>query len=292
MSNSIRTSLIALIAGINEVNAQMTALAEKRGGTYTGMVALGIAAKTESVFETEVEAVFNDIRNNVEGLGTKTGCSLGKADKDGNAKYTIPSGIMSAKSVVKSALAYELDLENEEGEPVAFSQLRKSVAAARDEQARAALSEDDLAVLDAFDRIRSKLDGIVAVAAGLETLTSVEALEADVEKLLTVANELVKAEVAVTEAEAEAAQAEDEADAVAALLADEVEADLASVLADEPEVEADEEVRGSTYTAAALALVESEAIAESELIALIGYKDRYGVADIRAAVSALYAEAS
>jgi hypothetical protein len=151
--NALRAGALASA----KVSKDQSRLNEKKAGAYTHFLMAGIEAGDTATLDAAAEVLEDEIRRTgkVTGEDGKAYSVNAKPNKDASA-FLIPSAIMSAKSVVRSALDFGIGLFNSEGDPESFTAIRKLVQA---ENAKRALDE---ATGDAKKRIelRQAIDAL------------------------------------------------------------------------------------------------------------------------------------
>lgn len=194
MSNSktVNASVRAILENVcktfNKVGEAQAALNEKRMGSYSGMIAAAIEAGTIEAFRGTYESLKADVSENVGNIGRKLGCKLGKADKEGNARYVMPSGMMSAASVIGAAMEYGIALKDDKGEPRSFNEIRQAKAEADKAKAdatRSPLQKAQAAVKAALLSLAENVDAMtqqdcdesLKILASLAKLQTGEATE-------------------------------------------------------------------------------------------------------------------
>lgn len=134
---AVRSTLEACVKGFNKVGAEQAKLNDKRTGNYTGVVAAAIEAGSLAALDAAYDSLKADISENIGNIGKRLGCGLSKPDKEGNSRYIVPSGMMSAVSVIRACFEYGISLTDEDGEARTFGDLRKAKSEA-DASAKAA----------------------------------------------------------------------------------------------------------------------------------------------------------
>ena len=171
---AIREILEASCKTFNKVASDQAKLNEKRTGSYTGTVQAGIEAGTLEAFKTVYDGLKADINGNVGGIARKLGCKLGKADKEGNASYTVPGGLMNAAAVVIYCLSNGIKLTDAKGNARTFKELQT----ARTEALAAAKEAEGIAKLTPTQVAQEEVRKLAAtLAAGANGLTMGEAQE-------------------------------------------------------------------------------------------------------------------
>ena len=154
--SEIDTTILQCIT-LNNVNAIAgEKLKAKGAGVYATFTAL--AATTGQVeFEAHMTSVFEMIRTNKNGVAKLSKCAPAK--KKGT--FTVPSAAMSAKSVLLSAMEYHLPLlDDDSGEALSFSSIRKSVSEAKAIEAAENMSEDEKIKATLLDAL-NELSGVI-----------------------------------------------------------------------------------------------------------------------------------
>lgn len=142
----------------------------RQQGAYTRLTAIAAESGRED-FEAATSAVMDAIRGNANGFATAIGA---QPNKKGDA-FTIPSGFMTAKSVLLSAFDHGVPmLDDESGEVRPFGQIRKDVKAAKDEELDAHKSDNDRALDEARAALSSLSEVLGAYAPKVDSKGNVE----------------------------------------------------------------------------------------------------------------------
>ena len=165
-NNQAKTTVPAAVMNVLRDAASSFALsakhsaASKEAGTggYTGTVKAAILSGKPEVFAAATDSIYAEIRQNVGGIAVKMGASKGK----GNV-YTVPSGLRSACSVLRSAFA--LGVELVEGKDArSFRAIRDDVREAQAEAERAALPAGYVAVLELAEALAMEAERVRTLA--------------------------------------------------------------------------------------------------------------------------------
>lgn len=125
----IRRKFSAMLkAAINE-DIAAARLKQKKAGTYTLSVEAAIKCNgNEKLWDTVVGDFIDDVRNNVNGIAEKNNCDPSIKTP---GKYKVPSSLSTAKSHLKRAMKFGVELVDEHGKPRAFSQIREEASKAQ-----------------------------------------------------------------------------------------------------------------------------------------------------------------
>lgn len=127
----------------NKVAAERAALNEKTAGVYTTFTALAIDCEDSESFAEIIEAYFDLVRTNHEGLAVVAKCDPAK--KEGTFK--VPSSMSAAKSVMLGAFEHGIDLQGEDG-PRAYTAIAKDVRAANALKKQGEMSDNEKLVAE------------------------------------------------------------------------------------------------------------------------------------------------
>ena len=167
---AVRSALETSCKSFNKVASDKAKLDERRSGSYTGAVLAAVSADSAEDFSAAYESLKADIIGNVGNVARKLGCSLGKPDKEGKARYVVPGGLMVAVSVIKAAFGFGIELVDDEDEPRSFGEIRKDVQKAQKAEADAKLTD--------LEKAQQKIRDLAAsIAEGANALTLEEATE-------------------------------------------------------------------------------------------------------------------
>lgn len=181
MSNfnvDVRNMLADAAIGSGDASRMQQRVADKRGGAYTLYVQAAILAGSADVLTAASDALFDEIRKTGKVAGTdgKAHSVGAKPNKDGSG-FVIPSGISAAKSYMLEALTRGFDLGNAD-EPRGFSEIRKEVMTAKENERRAAATGDDALRIKVTDALSALLER-AKDANGAELAALAAALFAD-----------------------------------------------------------------------------------------------------------------
>lgn len=139
-------------------------------GAYTALTKIA-STMGQADFKAAAESVEDVIRSNVNGFADAIGAPM---NKKGDA-HVIPSGFMSAKSVLLSSFDYGVEFTDEEtGEIRPFGQIRKDLKAAKDAEIAAKLDQNDHALTEARATLSSLSEVLAAYAPKVNTKGEVE----------------------------------------------------------------------------------------------------------------------
>ena len=148
INKAVRSMLESVTKSFNKVADEQSKLNDKRAGSYTGTVQAAIEAGSLEAFAAAYESLKTDVSANTGNIGKRLGCGLSKPDSEGNTRYVMPSGMMSAVSVVKACMERGISLTEkvkdasgkEVIQPRTFGDLRKAKAQAEKSEADAKLT--------------------------------------------------------------------------------------------------------------------------------------------------------
>jgi hypothetical protein len=164
--NETQLTIIAAIREASLVKAQADKVNTRKQGVYATFTAL--AAETgKDAFESDLNAVFEAIRTNEDGLAKQVKAKPAK--KEG--QFTVPSAAMSAKSTLLAAYDYGVPFLGDEGEPRPFSNNRDEVKAARDAEAKAERQPHEILRDEVADML-TQLSELVAKSEPDHTMTT------------------------------------------------------------------------------------------------------------------------
>ena len=122
----------ALTVSALNVKALESEASKGRSGNYSRTVELGIAAASFAVFDSEWNVYRDALIANKDGMSVAMGCEPSRKEA---GKYTVPSGLSSAVSVVRDALKFGVPLAESrgkrKGEPRPFADIRKDASEAK-----------------------------------------------------------------------------------------------------------------------------------------------------------------
>jgi hypothetical protein len=131
INRAVRDLLEAGIVSGVATDKQQQKLNETRSGTYSSMVAAGIAAGTGAegfaLFARVWDGLKDDIQKNRDGIAAKLRCPKRSGKKGG---YKVPSAASSAASVVSDALQFGVSMGTAD-EPETFTAIRNAVQEAK-----------------------------------------------------------------------------------------------------------------------------------------------------------------
>lgn len=160
----ITTMLTEVAKGLKSANAAVAKAQEKRAGTYNGAVAVAVEAGDAEKLEKAFDTLFSAIRTDGK-LAVACGAKKRKKATKSGEKYTVPSGLQSAKSVLLAAMRYGVPLTDDEGTR-AFTQIRNDKATC-DAEAKAENASPD-------EKLRAEIGAdLDAIKSGLSDWGSV-----------------------------------------------------------------------------------------------------------------------
>ena len=184
--------IISAFNGVKLANAAIEREQGKREGAYTVLTATAIEMSQQD-FADSMADLIERIRSNTDGIAPKVGAK--KGDK---GAWKVPSSVSSAKSVLTGCFEYGVPMLNDEGEPVAFSQLRKDLAAAKQAEADAERQPAEIARDELVAALREAAERVAAMEPGHEQEAELLGLADMVRAIAPEADEA--AEVATLEA--------------------------------------------------------------------------------------------
>lgn len=133
---------------------------EKAKGAYTMAVEAAVLARNADVLESAYDSVFEEIRTTGKLVGAdgKAHGVNAKANKEGTG-YLIPSAISSAKSYLLEAMSRAIPL-TEDGEPRAFSAIRKDVMTAKEQERRQSATGDEALRIATLDMLAALTEAV------------------------------------------------------------------------------------------------------------------------------------
>ncbi len=175
--NEITSMLTDVAKGMKSANAALEKARERRTGTYNGAVAVAVQASSADQLEKAFDKLFAAIRTDGK-LAVSVGGKKRKKPTKAGDKYTVPTGLQSAKSVVLGAMRLGVELTDDGGEPLSFGAIRtakseaeadaKAESASPDDVARAHAAEVTTAILEGLSEFGGK--GLTDIVELLETI--------------------------------------------------------------------------------------------------------------------------
>ena len=165
---------------------------QNRSGNYVRTVELGITAQSFDVFDSEWNLYRDALISNADGIAVAMGC---EPSKKSEGKYTVPSGLSSAVSVVRDALRFGVSLKTPKGTPRAFADIRSDASKAKKAAEQKAAMKDATPTEQAQAAVIALLDSLKAAVPAM-TREDAEGAAKILQNLLTVADGSAKHEKA------------------------------------------------------------------------------------------------
>lgn len=159
----------ATIAARN-IELKQAELNTDRQGNYDAAMSIAIEAGDAATFSAAWDGWIKDLQTNADGIAVACKCVTGKPAKDGTVLYKIPSGLKSAVSVIKGAMALGIALVDDKGKARSFNAVRDDKTAAEAAKSEAATLAN-LTPTQIAQREVAMLCTMVAKAANALTLT-------------------------------------------------------------------------------------------------------------------------
>lgn len=157
--NEIYSALEAVAKGIKSSSAAVEKAREKLAGTYNGAVAVAVTANSADQLEKAFDKLFTNIRTDGR-LAVAVGAKKRKkAGKDGS-KYTVPGGLMNAKSTLLAAMRFGISLVSDEGEVKAYRAILTEKQEHDATKAADNMSDDDKLRVEASEITSDLLEGL------------------------------------------------------------------------------------------------------------------------------------
>lgn len=162
--------IISALNGVKLANAAIEREQGKREGAYAVLTATALEMDGQTFGEAMADLI-DRIRANTDGIARKVGAK--KGEKGG---WKVPSSVSSAKSVLTGCFEYGVLMLTDEGKPVAFSQLRKDLAAAKQAEADAERQPHEISRDDAIAQAKALIEALQGMDTDIGTFTLTEAV--------------------------------------------------------------------------------------------------------------------